>query len=280
MAGGHVILIHGIFSSPNTWDKLHANWADDPELSAFTVHRFGYESPKLPRIGALTRIPDYDSIAQSLRPFLSVHAREGDISFVTHSQGGLILLRFLAWMLNEGRGRELARVRSLTTLACPHEGSDFLASVRALVGRRFNPQAEELKIFDRSVAASRRTVQNQIVHASTVSDRECPIPLHVYGGSSDNIVKQVPAQGTFPDTAMLPGDHFNILDPAHPGSLTAAVVKHHLLQDTAESRAATSAPPPAATRASGAKFNVTINNSQDITVGDGHQATRHYTIDD
>ena len=91
--------------------------------------------------------------------------------------------------------------------------------MRALVGRRFNPQAEELKIFDRSVAASRRTVQNQIVHASTVSDRECPIPLHAYGGSSDNIVKQVPAQGTFPDTAMLPGDHFSIprhRPPPHP----------------------------------------------------------------
>ena len=51
---------------------------------------------------------------------------------VTHSQGGLILQRYLAWMLGEGRGRELTTIRLIVTLSCPNEGSEYLSSIRAV----------------------------------------------------------------------------------------------------------------------------------------------------
>ena len=231
--GGHVVLVHGFWSSPDTWDRLATVWENEPRLSGFTWHRVRYESPRVSLPWQPTRIPDYDDIAQSLRPFLLAHAPTGDIAFVTHSQGGLIVQRYLAWMLNEGRGRDLARIRSIVMLACPHEGSDYLRSIRSVLGFRFHPQAGQLELLDRHVAAARRTVLNQIVHAAAVNERTCPIPIHVYAGRTDRVVTRVPAQSAFPAAGVLPGSHFSILDPGYAGSLTAATVQRHILDDVA-----------------------------------------------
>jgi pimeloyl-ACP methyl ester carboxylesterase len=238
VAGRHVVLVHGFWSSPDTWNRLGTVWEDEPELSEFAWQRVHYESPKVSLPWKPTRIPDYDDVAQSLRPFLSVHAPTGDIAFVTHSQGGLIVQRYLAWMLNEGRGQELARVRSVVMLACPHEGSDYLRSIRKVLGFRFHPQAGQLELLDRHVAAARRTVLNQIVHASAITDRTCPIPIHVYSGRTDRVVTRVPAQSAFPDAGVLPGNHFSILDPKYAGSLTAGTVQRHIVNDLASSSGA------------------------------------------
>jgi len=227
----HVILIHGFWSSPATWDPLIDVLTATPELAGLDFHRLGYESPKVSIPLFPTRIPDYDDVAQSLRPFISSQVPSGNIAFVTHSQGGLILQRYLAWMLNEGRGRELARVRSIVMLACPHEGSEYLRSVRAVLGFRRHPQAGDLKAFNQSVAAARRTVINQIVYAVGATDRECRIPIHVYAGRTDKVVTRVPAQSAFPNAAVIPGDHFSILDPRSPGNITAPTIAFHLIQD-------------------------------------------------
>ena len=231
MIDGLGVLIHGFWSSPATWDRLAGVLDDDPDLAGLRWHRYGYESPKLSLPLLPFRIPAYDDIAQALHPFLASVAPDGDLAFVTHSQGGLILQRYLAWMLNEGRARELGRVRSIVMLACPHEGSDYLRSLRAAAGFGRHPQARNLRQFDAAVAATRRTVLNQIVHATTLDDRQCPIPIHVYAGRTDNVVTRVPAQGTFPNAGVLPGDHHSILDPDLPGSLTAATIRNHLIKD-------------------------------------------------
>jgi len=105
MIDGHVVMIHGFWSSPSTWDRLSGVLEADPQLAGLRCHRYGYESPKLPSIPLLPfRVPDYDDIGEALRPYLATVAPAGDLAFVTHSQGGLILQRYLAWMLNEGRG--------------------------------------------------------------------------------------------------------------------------------------------------------------------------------
>lgn len=115
-----LVLVHGFWSSPSTWDRLIPRLQDDPDLAGLRIHAFGYESPKLRWLASPARIPDYNDVAQSLPPYLAAHAPgTTPIAVVTHSQGGLILQRFLAWMLTEGRGRELARFRLVVMLSCP-----------------------------------------------------------------------------------------------------------------------------------------------------------------
>src|SRR5262249_1239058 len=140
-----------------------------------------------------------------------------DIAVVTHSQGGLILQRFLEWMLNQAKGQDLGRIRTVVMLACPNGGSEYLESVRHGLGLGRHPQVGNLDVLDRRIADTQRRVLDDIVRANGVGDHECRIPFHVYAGSSDNIVKPASAQGAFSGASTLAGDHFSILDPAAPG---------------------------------------------------------------
>ena len=99
-----VVFIHGLFSGTKTWDAFRTLMSTDPDLEHFTTFAFGYPSP-IAEPDPRRRIPDYDAIADALALFL-----ERDISafrcviLVTHSQGGLIVQRYLAQMLQSGRG--------------------------------------------------------------------------------------------------------------------------------------------------------------------------------
>ena len=233
MINATLVTIHGFWSSPATWDRLSAIWQADEELRGMQIHPFGYPSPKKPRRPfSRTRVPDYDDIAQTLATEYTVALAEAaNIAIVTHSQGGLIVQRFLAWMLGEGRGRELGRIRSITMLACPNGGSEYLRSVRQVLGYGRHPQAGNLEVLNKRVADTQRTVLRQIVNATSVNDHQCRIPLHVYAGNSDRVVTAASAQAGFPAASTLAGNHFSILDPGSPGNRTAETVKHHLITD-------------------------------------------------
>jgi pimeloyl-ACP methyl ester carboxylesterase len=226
---GDLILIPGFWASPTRYDQLTSFLENDPSLEGLRIHTFEYESPKWRFPFSPARIPDYNDIAQSLLAFLAAKAPgTTPIAFVTHSQGGLILQRFLAWMLGEGRGKELVRFRLVVMLSCPNEGSEYARSIRAAVGLRHNPQAKQLVVLDHEVGETRRTVLRQVVNATKIDDRNCPIPLYVYSGRTDNIVRRESAQSVFLDVGVLPGDHFSILDCDRPGYLTGQTVRSHL----------------------------------------------------
>ena len=240
-----LVLIHGFWSSPATWDRLIARLREDTDLAGLQIHAFGYESPKLRLPGSPTRIPDYNDIAQSLPAYLAAEVRGGaGVAVVTHSQGGLILQRYLAWMLAEGRGRELPMIRLIVMLSCPNEGSEYLRSIRAVAGFGRHPQAGQLDVLTREVREARRVVLRQVINATTVDDRHCPIPVYVYSGRTDNVVLRETAQSVFPNAEVLPGDHFSILDPDAPGNLTFAELKRRLLEIfTSEIKTGTTAGP-------------------------------------
>src|SRR3954454_23274078 len=154
-----LVLIHGFWSSPATWEQLISALEADPDLIGLRIHPFGYESPKLRWRWSRARIPDYEDIARSLPAYIATVApKAGPVAVVTHSQGGLILQRFLAWMLNEGRGLELARLKLAVMLACPNEGSEYLRSIRAAAGMARHPQASQLRVLSREVGDARRIV--------------------------------------------------------------------------------------------------------------------------
>lgn len=300
-----LLLIHGFWSSPATWDRLTGRLGTDPDLAGLRIHAFGYESPKLPRWSvSRARIPDYNDIAQSLPAYLAAYAPgDSPLVIVTHSQGGLILQRFLAWMLAEGRGRELARVHAIVMLACPNEGSEYLASIRAATGLDRSPQAGQLAVLACEVGDTRRVVLRQIVHATGLDDRQCPIPVYAYSGRTDNIVTRGSAQSAFPTAEVLPGDHFTILDPDRPGNITMLTLKRHLLEAITASQpvrgetsgevpvreplnGAPTGPQPTPSGAAGlpasaAKYSIQIDGSQGIVIGDGTtQANRFHTLPD
>ncbi len=232
---GDLILVHGFWSSGAVWDQLCGTLESDDRYSNLRIHRFVYESPRWRRPWSRTRIPNYDDIAQTFPAFLnSVAAPDAPLAIVTHSQGGLILQRFLAWMLNEGRGWELKRLRLLVLLSCPNEGSEYLASVRAALGFNSHPQASDLRVLSTRVTEARRIVLRQIVNAVETSDRQCPIPFYVYSGRTDNVVSRESAQSAFPFAEALPGDHHTILETNAAWNLTGTTLKLLLARHLAE----------------------------------------------
>lgn len=280
MINATLVTVHGFWSSPATWERLNTVWQADEELRGVRIRPFGYVSPKKPRMPLSTmRVPDYDDVAQTLATeYTTALAQASGIVLVTHSQGGLIVQRFLTWMLNEGRGRELARIRTIVMLACPSGGSEYLRSLRHVLGFGRHAQAGSLEVLNRRVADTQRTVLQRIVNATGVDAHQCRIPFHVYAGSSDRIVTAASAQGAFPGASVLAGNHFSILDPEAPDNRTAETVKHHILTDTAASDPAEEAlatgggpaMPTADEPAASGKYVVDARGAHGLQVGDGN----------
>ncbi|HZO69177.1 MAG TPA: hypothetical protein VFB74_29660 [Kribbellaceae bacterium] len=227
MIDANLVLIHGFWSSPATWDRLNRRLREDSELDGIALRPFGYESPKL-SWRPWARIPNFDDIAQSLNAHLSEFADQDRTAIVTHSQGGLILQRYLAWMLAEGRGRELAPIKIIIMLACPNSGTEILRSIRSMAGLGRHPQARDLQVLQENVIDANRVVLRQIVNAAGINERECRIPIYTYGGRTDEVVRRGSAQAAFPQPEMLAGDHFSILDPDARYSQTLPMLKRHL----------------------------------------------------
>jgi pimeloyl-ACP methyl ester carboxylesterase len=281
-----LVTIHGFWSSSATWERLNSIWYADEQLRGLQISAFEYPSPKRPQLPfSTTRAPDYDDIAQTLATEYMVRLAEAsNIAIVSHSQGGLILQRFLTFMLHEGRGRELARIRSVVMLACPNGGSEYLRSIRHVLGFGRRAQADSLEVLNKQVADTQRTVLQRIVNATGVDDHQCRIPFHVYAGNSDKVVTAASAQGAFPGAAALAGNHFSILDPAARGNRTAETVRYHVLTDSAASRPVQPAqqissasgassgsaetPPQTEVKEVGEKFRVDVRDSQGVIIGD------------
>ncbi|MFH9263728.1 esterase/lipase family protein [Streptomyces sp. NPDC017546] len=205
-----VVFVHGFRSSAEMWSPLIASIDQDDGVKGVTALPFSYDT-RLWQIAPVRRIPGFDTVADSLKEFLDTEAEHFDrLLLVCHSQGGLVAQRFLARMLAEGRGRDLARIRRVVLFACPNNGSQLALSLRrGLLSR--NPQERRLRPLDQQIADTQRIVLRDIVNVREVTDRSCPIPFSVYAGETDNVVPPASALGTFPDTAVLPGDHSGIV---------------------------------------------------------------------
>ncbi len=175
------------------------------------------------------RLPGIDTIADSLKEFLDTEAGPyRRLLLISHSQGGLVVQRHLARMTAEGRGADLRRIDRVVMLACPNNGSEIALSLRRPL-LRGNLQERELRPLHERVAETQRAVLRDIVHAREVTERTCPIPFSVYAGESDNIVTPASARGTFPDAAVLPGDHPGIARPDSRDHRTYTTLKRLIL---------------------------------------------------
>lgn len=211
-AGLGVVLVHGFNSSSEMWEPLRRLIGSDEVLAFVDTLPFAY-STSLWTFDARRRIPSLDTIADSLKEFLDTEARRfRRLVLISHSQGGLVVQRHLARTTAEGRGTDLARIDRVVMLACPNNGSEIALSLRRRL-LRGNPQERALRPLNEQVADTQRVVLRDIVNAREVTPRTCPIPFSVYAGETDNIVTPASARSTFPDAAVLPGDHFGIARP-------------------------------------------------------------------
>jgi pimeloyl-ACP methyl ester carboxylesterase len=227
------VFVHGLFSSELTWEPLLAALrADDEILARVECLTFGYATPKF-RLRLSRRIPDFDTVAASLSTFLDVECAPYDqLILIGHSQGGLIIQRYLQRMLSDSRGLELVRIKRVILLACPNNGSEFLLSLRKAAFFWHHPHERSLRPLNEAVLDCLRTVVRSIVYAQSVSRDSCPIPFSVYAGAEDAIVKRGPAMGVFPTVGALPGDHNTILTAGLPTGRIFTTIKHNLLRAT------------------------------------------------
>jgi hypothetical protein len=227
-----VVLVHGFKSGPETWGLLRERMEQDESLGFMRVLPFAYPTA-LASWKPLHKLPDLNTVADSLREYLRTEGGPfRDLVVVTHSMGGLVVQRYLARMLADGHGRKLARIRRVVMLSCPNDGSELLLSLRRDVfGRRGkNPQERELRPLNEQVAETRRVIVNQVLAATEVTDRTCPIPFSVYAGDRDGVVSVASARSVFADAAALPGDHFSILKATTADHRTFTTLRRHLLE--------------------------------------------------
>lgn len=240
------VFVHGLFSSSETWEPIvHLLRETDEIVDNYDFIQFGYSSPKW-NFNPSRRIPDFGLIAASLKTFMETDCETyRTIVFIAHSQGGLIVQRYLTLMLDEGRGKDLARISRVILLACPNNGSEFLRVLRNSISTFWmHPQERQLRPYADSVADTHWRVMNRIVNARSITSDSCPIEFHVYAGESDNIVTPASARSTFPNWGALPGDHNSILHADSLDNRTYKTLKTNLLQVIRGPSQPASLPPP------------------------------------
>lgn len=225
-----VVSGHGLFSSEETWAPFAQLLASDKKLASVTARYFGYASPKLRRSRPDRRIADYSDLAERLKGFLHYEvAEQHGLFLVAPSQGGLIVQRHLARIINGGQGRKLTKIRVVMLFACPNDGSDFMLLLRSAWWRG-HLRVRALKPLNSDVKDAQRTILDQIVYAQSVGASSGRIPFRVFGGSEDKAVARVSSQGVFPQVFMLPGDHFSIVKPkTRRDTAYGQVLRTHLL---------------------------------------------------
>jgi pimeloyl-ACP methyl ester carboxylesterase len=208
----HIVLVHGLYSSPAVWSDLVAILENDAAIAPrVRISRFPYSSPKL-RLSPTRRIPNIDDIADSLGVYLDATFRNSEpVILVAHSQGGLIVQRFITRRLSEGKGEELQRIQGILLYATPNSGSEFFLSLRKTLSR--NPQEREIRPFVSSLADTHRQFLQSVVNANEVGPSRVPISVAAYGGAQDTIVSSASARAAFPNGGILPGDHSSIIRP-------------------------------------------------------------------
>lgn len=230
------LFIHGLFSSPRTWSPLLDLLEQDQEIAqAYDLIPFQYASPR--STWSIRRsVPDLGLVADSLKTYVDVDCAEYDrLVIVAHSQGGLVVQRFVARLLADGRGPDLVRLRRVVLIACPNTGSEFFLSMRR--GARWwnHPQERDLRPFSSHVTEAQRKVMKGAIYARHVAGDSCPIPFAVYAGESDKIVTPESAQSVFPHVGALPGDHQSVLRANSSSHRTLTAIKADLRAALTES---------------------------------------------
>lgn len=208
--------------------------SDDELAEEYDIKNFDYNSPHF-QLNPASSIPDFNLLADSLTNLLEIQlAAYERIVLVTHSQGGLIALRYLARRLNDRQGRQLSKLRRVIMFGCPNNGSELLLTLRKRVSIWRHSQERELRPLTESVMEAQRRVIADVVYARNANDHQCPIPIVAYAGASDNVVTPTSAKSVFPLNGVVPGNHFTLIQPTGREHLSYVALASELRRALAE----------------------------------------------
>jgi pimeloyl-ACP methyl ester carboxylesterase len=210
-----VVLVHGIGGSAKTWATLLSLCTHDARLAHFTFKTFEYATG-LGRLNPTKQLPTIETAAAQLRGFLGGSQCAGyrDLRLVGHSQGGLVIQRYLEQMLTEGRGRELDRLRHVIFFATPTLGSTIGSPLRNLLFRFVsNPQEKELRAYNETVGKTRKYIEQHVSETADRTANTAPLPIHVFYGAEDHIVDPESAMASFSSSFPIPGGHSGLINP-------------------------------------------------------------------
>jgi hypothetical protein len=229
-----VVFVHGFISSPKCWDSFFVALQKDDELRAkgFRYMRYQYAT-EFVEWNPSKRIPSIHDCGSGLGVFLDTECRDYDqLILVGHSMGGLVIQDLLAQKIQQQRGKDLAKIRSVVLFATPNRGSTILSSLRAIFAKiRSNPQEQDLLVLNREIAETSDIIVRSVLAAKRVGEDSCPIPFRVFWGAQDNVVPEVSARGSFVEASCLPGGHSEIIqcDPNDPKDQRYLALKDALL---------------------------------------------------
>lgn len=218
------VFVPGFLSSRESWSPLISLLQQDRELSGLELHMFEYVTPSMElRAHQIRRI---DDLADSLWTYLCAGLAGADrLVLITHGVSGLLVQRMLLRLLREGRGPDLARIRQIVMFACPSSERDLIRLGAGISRAREG----ELRTISAALRETRRLVLDQVVHATEVTADQCPIRITSYFGEDDPLVTPAAARSVFPETEVLPGDHFTIIQPDSPTHPSYTALKARLL---------------------------------------------------
>ncbi|MEO8325730.1 MAG: alpha/beta fold hydrolase [Nitrospirota bacterium] len=212
---GVIVFVHGFGSSRACWDTLIKLLQYDRAITErFDLDFFPYPTDWV-KLKPTERIPGHKELAQNFRAFVaSERFVNREITLVGHSQGGLIIHAYLSYMVEEGWGEQLELIRQVITFATPHYGSNLFLGLRRLLSRfKDNPQERRLRTLDEELSDVVRNVNTRIATTHQADGAHWPIPVHCFGGLSDNVVPKASAQGPFASYTPITGSHSTILMP-------------------------------------------------------------------
>jgi pimeloyl-ACP methyl ester carboxylesterase len=218
MAGdrrGIVLFVHGFGSSSKCWAPLLGLLGGDEAItSRYELRTWDYPT-KWVELNVLGRIPRLQELGRSLGDEIDSPAYRGrPLTLVGHSQGGLVILSYLADVLARGEASRLSWLRQAVCVATPCEGSTTAMSLRAIASALFrNPQELTLRVLNPDVSDMRAVIRERVVTATRDNGVCRRVPIHAICGLQDNIVPEASARGPFESVRRVPGDHFSILRP-------------------------------------------------------------------
>jgi hypothetical protein len=126
-----LIFVHGVIGDmDNTWvnPETHASWpqliTDDRDLSDFDVFVYGYASPAMGDASSIEQISV--RFLQQLKDF-GFFDNYKEVSFVTHSMGGIVTKRALNMLNTQADSPILQKVHTVIYISVPSNGASLAA---------------------------------------------------------------------------------------------------------------------------------------------------------
>jgi pimeloyl-ACP methyl ester carboxylesterase len=151
-----IVFVHGLNSGPKAWLGFLVEAFVVPELQAFDLALFNYQTSVFGRFVPFQRLPRVEDwarvLAKTIRATLLDQERYDSFVLVGHSMGGLVA-KFAYKYLVETDAPAAARLHSLFTYGTPNHGSDRVTAWAALVSpdlaflRAFSDPIHDLQTF-------------------------------------------------------------------------------------------------------------------------------------